>query len=405
MKPRFLEGIRFADFCWAGAGAFTTKIFSDFGADVIKLETAARPDSTRVSGPYKDGIKGINRSGYFAARNTGKKSFTVDLKTAEGRAVVVELIRQSDVVSNNFGGGAMERLGFGYEDVRKIKPDIVYLGMPMYGETGPRATMVGLGMTIAAVTGMTWLTGHADGPPIGAGTHFPDHAANPNHAAFAVLAALRHRERTGRGMKIDQSQVESTLNCIGIPFMEHALTGVDPQRIGNRSRFHAPHNLFRCAGEDRWCAITVMNDAQWLALCGAIGRADLARDEGLASATGRLRRLAEVEAAVSTWTATQDTRAAMETLQKAGVPAGMVQSARDLLEDDPQLRHRGYWQQIDHPEIGVSPFTSPPYRIDNERVDLTRQPLFGEHTDEVLSRVLGYSPERIRALHEQGVLK
>ena len=208
MKPHFLEGVRFADFCWAGAGAFTTKIFSDFGADVIKIETSARPDSTRVSGPYRDGIKGINRSGYFAARNTGKKSFTVDLKTDQGRAVIVELIRQSDVVSNNFGGGAMERLGFGYEDVARIKPDVVYLAMPMYGETGPRASMVGLGMTISAVTGMTWLTGHAGGPPIGAGTHFPDHAANPNHAAFAVLAALRYRRLTGKGMNIDQSQVE-----------------------------------------------------------------------------------------------------------------------------------------------------------------------------------------------------
>ena len=134
-------------------------------------------------------------------------------------------------------------------------------------------------------------------------------------------------------------------------------------------------------------------------------RDDLAQDVELKAAEGRLRRLDEVEAAVSAWTASREPRAAMEELQAAGVPAGMVQTSRDLIEDDPQLRHRGYWQQIDHPEIGVSPFTSPPYRLDGERVDLTRQPLFGEHTDEVLSRVLGYSPERIRALHDQGVLK
>jgi benzylsuccinate CoA-transferase BbsF subunit len=404
VKPNFLAGVRFADFTWAGAGAFTTKIFSDFGADVIKIETASRPDSTRISGPYRDGVRGLNRSGYFAVRNTGKKSLSVDLKRPRGRAILEELIAQADVVSNNFAAGAMERLGFGYEDVRRIKPDVIYLSMPMYGESGPRAGMPGLGMTISAVTGMTWLTGHQDGPPIGAGTHFPDHAANPNHAAFAVLAALRYRRLTGRGMKIDQSQVESTLNCVGIPFMDFALNGVDPPRTGNRSPFHAPHNLFRCRGDDRWCAVAVLSDAQWQILCRVIGRPDLSGDRDLSRAEGRLRRVDEVESAVAAWTIVHDAAAVMETLQAAGIPAGVVSSARDLIEDNAQLRHRGFWQPIDHPEMGRTPLTAPPYRVDGERVALGRPPLFGEHTDEVLRNVLGYSREQIQALHDQGAL-
>ena len=281
MKPRFLEGIRFVDLTWAGAGPFSTKIFSDFGAEIIKVESVSRADPVRLGGPFKDGVAGLNRSGYFASRNTGKKSLALNLKNEEARGVVRELIRHGDVVSNNFGPGAMERLGFGYEDVKAIKPDIIYLAMPMYGEDGPLSSLLGVGMTISAVTGLMWLTGHEGGPPIGPGTHFPDHAANPYHAAFAVLAALRLRRRTGQGMKIDLAQVESTINVMGLPVTEQAATGVEPERIGNRSHCHAPHNIFRCKGEDAWCAVAALDDAQWRSLCAAIGRADLAADEGL----------------------------------------------------------------------------------------------------------------------------
>ena len=208
LKIDFLKGIRFADFTWAGAGPFSTKLFSDFGAEVIKIESGSRPDSVRVGGPFKDSKYGINRSGYFASRNTGKKSISINLKKEQSREMMYELIRQSDVVSNNFGPGAMERLGFGYDDVKKIKPDMIYLGMPMYGDDGPLKNLLGVGMTISAVSGMMSLTGYQDGGPLGPGTHFPDHAANPYHAAFAVVAALRHRRLTGKGMKIDLAQVE-----------------------------------------------------------------------------------------------------------------------------------------------------------------------------------------------------
>jgi benzylsuccinate CoA-transferase BbsF subunit len=403
--PRFLEGIRFADLTWAGAGPFSTKVFADFGAQVIKVESSSRPDPVRVGGPFKDGVFGLNRSGYFASRNTGKRSLGVNLKEPEGRAVVRDLIREADVVSNNFGPGAMERLGLGYDEVRAIKPDVIYLAMPMYGEDGPLSGLLGVGMTISAVTGMIWQTGYQGGPPLGPGTHFPDHAANPYHAAFAVLAALRYRRRTGKGMKIDLSQVESTLNFMGLAVVEAAATGREPERIGNRSRWHAPHNIFRCLGEDRWCAVAVTCDAEWRVLCSILRRADLADDRGLATAAGRLARVDEVEAAVGAWTATRDAGEAMEMLQSAGVPAGVVADSRWLMEEDAQLEARGYWQRVDHPEMGATRFTSPPYLLDGERVELARPPLFGEHTEEVLAGVLGYSPERIAELRKSGALE
>ena len=405
MFADFLKGIRFADFTWAGAGPFSTKIFSDFGAEVLKIEGKSRPDPVRVGGPFRDGVFGINRSGYFASRNTGKKSVAINLKNPESRETIYDIIRQSDVVSNNFGPGAMERLGLGYDDVKAIKPDIIYLAMPMYGENGPLANLLGVGMTISAVTGLMWQTGYAGEGPLGPGTHFPDHAANPYHAAFAVMAALRHRRATGKGMKIDLSQVESTLNCMGLLFLEHAVTGVERERLGNRSPHHAPHNIFRCAGEDDWCAIAVTNDAQWRALCAVLGDEVLAADPALATAEGRLAQVERIEKAVGGWTATRDATAVMMELQAKGVPAGVVASSRYLMDEDEQLKHRGYWQAIDHPEIGESRFTSPPFLLDGERVNLKRPPLIGEHTESVLTEILGYTPERVRQLHAEGVLE
>lgn len=405
MYPDFLKGIRFVDLTWAGAGPFSTKLFSDFGAEIIKVESASRPDPVRVGGPYRDAIPGINRSGYFASRNTGKRSFAVNLKHPKSLETLFELIRTADVVSNNFGPGAMDRLGLGYEAVKAVKPDIIYLAMPMYGESGPLANLTGVGMTISAVTGLMWQTGYEGEGPLGPGTHFPDHAANPYHAAFAVMAALRHRRATGRGLKIDLSQVESTINCMGLSVLEHAATGIEQDRLGNRSAHHAPHNIFKCAGEDDWCAVAVLNDQQWQSLCELIGARDLAKDRELATAKGRLARVDRVEAAVAAWTADKDATSVMMTLQAKGIPAGVVASSRYLMDEDRQLAHRGYWQKVDHPEIGEARFTSPPFLLDGERIELRRPPLLGEHTDAVLTQILGYTPERVAALRAEGVLE
>lgn len=184
--------------------------------------------------------------------------------------------------------------------------------------------------------------------------------------------------------------------------LEHALTGQEPERIGNRSLRHAPHNVFRCAGEDRWCAITVLTDAQWSALARLMA---LPPDPTLATAASRLARVDDVEAAVTAWTASRDAADIMRTLQAAGIPAGIVHSSRSLMDEDEQLRHRRYWQRLDHPELGEATYTSPPFRIDHERVELTRPPLIGEHTDAVLSGVLGYDAARIAALRASGTIE
>lgn len=405
MKPKFLKGIRFADLTWAGAGPFSTKIFSDFGAEVIKIESATRLDSVRTGGPFKDRKYGVNRSGYFASRNTGKKSLVLDLKSDEGRRLVFDIIRRSDVISNNFGPGAMERMGLSYEAVRTVKPDIVYLSMPMYGEEGPRAELLGVGMTISAVTGLMWSTGYRKDDPVGPGTHYPDHAANPYHAAFAVLAALRRKRLTGEGMKIDLSQVESTINFIGTAATESAMTDQDRPQTGNGSVEAAPHNIFRCTGEDTWVAIAATNDGEWQALARVIGGADLASDARFATAGDRLARRDELERLVSDWVATREADEAATALRDARVPAAVVANSRHLIERDPQLAARGYWQRVEHPELGNSLYASPPYRIDGERVELARPPLLGEHNREILGGLLGLEAQEIDRLEAAGVFK
>lgn len=403
MKPDFLKGVRFTDLTWAGAGPFGTKVFSDFGAEVLKIESTTRLDSVRTAGPFKDGVVGVNRSGYFASRNTGKKSISLNLKSEEGKRIVRELVAQSDVVSNNFGPGAMDRFGFGYEALREIKPDIIYLSMPMYGQDGPRADLLGVGMTISAVTSIMWQTAYGADDPVGPGTHYPDHAANPYHAAFAVLAALAHRRKTGRGMKIDLSQVESTINFAGPAIVEASATGREPPQIGNRSRSHAPHNIFRASGDDRWVAIAVTDDAQWRALAALIGRADLRDDASLAGAAGRLASLDRVEAAVAAWCAAHAPDEIVAALRAQRIAVAEVAHSRNLIETDPQLMHRGYWQHVPHPEIGAVLLNSPPYLIDGERVELQPPPLLGQHTREMLGRLLGLSGTQLDELNDQGV--
>lgn len=405
MKAQFLKGIRFADLTWAGAGPFGTKIFSDFGAEVIKIESSTRLDSVRTGGPFKDRKYGVNRSGYFASRNTGKKSVVLNLKSEAGRELVYDIVRQSDVVSNNFGPGAMDRLGLSYDVVKAIKPDIIYLSMPMYGEDGPLAELLGVGMTISAVTGLMWSTAYKANDPVGPGTHYPDHAANPYHAAFAILAALRRKRLTGEGMKIDLSQIESTINFIGTAVARVGETGQDLPQIGNGSVSHAPHGIYRCSGDDEWCAITVTDDRQWAALTDVMGRPGIATSPRFDTAKDRVVLSRELDELVGAWVKTQTASDVVTRLRKAGIAVAAVANSRGLIEEDQQLAERDYWQRVEHPELGNSLYASPPYRVDGERVELSRPPLLGEHTKEILSGLLGLGDDRIRNLEAAGVFK
>ena len=401
-----LAGLRVADFCWIGAGSYTTKIFGDMGADVIKIETSTRLDSLRLAGPYKDGNPGVNRSGYFADRNTSKRGITIDMKHPRALAVIKRLIAQSDIVANNFAAGVMEKFGLGPEDCAKIKPDIIYLAMSMQGSKGPQRDFRGTGSSIAALTGISDLSGMPGRVPAGTGTNYPDHLPNPCHAAFALLAALRHRRRTGQGQYIDFAQTEPMLSLLGPTFLELTVNGRLQTRRGNDHPWAAPHGVYPTFGSDRWIAITVIDDAQWAALADAMGRPAWALEQRWQTMPQRYRDREELNALIAPWTAGQDAQELMLKLQAKGVPAGAVQNAHDVTRVDPQLAHRNHWVRLPHAEMGETIYNNLPFRFSRTPVKPTRPaPLLGEHTREILQVMLGFSAGEIDELESQQVLK
>jgi len=398
-----LAGVRIADFTWVGAGPFLTKPLADHGADVIKVESRTRTDSIRDMPPFAGGVRGLNRSGYFANRNSSKRSICLDLKTTEGRDLALRLIAASDIVVNNFTPGTMDRLGLGYEAARAVRPDVIYLEMPMQGSTGPHKNFRGYGMSIAAAGGVFGLSGYPDRPPVGTGTNYPDHVPNPLHGAIAVLAALRNRRRTGRGQYIEVAQLESTVNLIG-PSMVAAAAGEPTFRRGNEDETAIPHGVYPCAGEDRWCAIAVLDDAQWSALVQVLGAPEWACDPALATSEGR-RADPSLDESLASATRGWEPEILADALTAAGVPAARVNNARDLIESDPQLRARGHWVKLRHPEMGDCIYDGIPYRLSKTPGRLQwAAPQLGADTWAVCTELLGVSNTEYERLEESGAV-
>lgn len=404
MKQLPLSNVRVVDFTWIGAGSYTTKILADFGADVVKVESSGRLDSLRDAKPFKDGIAGVNRSGYFADRNSSKRSITVDLKQEAGRDIVRRLIADCDIVTNNFTPGVMERFGLGYEDVKKIRPDVVYLSMSMQGQDGPEAHYLGYGLTMGAVTGLQYLCGLPGEQPAGTGTNFPDHVPNPTHAAVAVLAALRHRARTGEGQFIDLAQIEPTVALLGPAVADFTANGVVAERVGNQHVAAVPHGVYPVAGTDRWIAISAPDAVSWIQLCEVLGVPEWTVDARFAEAGSRWQNRQALDAAVAQATAGRDGYALMHALQRAGVAAGVVQDACDVLRD-PQLDARGHWVYLEHPEMGRTVYGALPITFSGFSGKPNRPaPLLGQHTTQVLEEKLGLSADEIAGLQARGVL-
>ncbi|WP_435070350.1 CaiB/BaiF CoA transferase family protein [Amycolatopsis thermoflava] len=399
-----LRGVRVADFTWVGAGPFLTKPLADHGAEVIKVESRTRTDVIRSMAPFAGGVPGVNRSGYFANRNSSKRSICLDLRHPVGRELALRLIAASDIVANNFTPGTMERLGLGYRAACAVRPDVIYLDMPMQGVSGPHRDFRGYGLSIAAAGGLLGLSGYPDRAPVGTGTNYPDHVPNPLHGAIAVLAALRQRRRTGRGQYIELAQLESTVNSIG-PAILAAGAGLDVRRAGNADEVAAPHGVYRCAGEDRWCAIAVVTDEQWRGLVRVLGYPDWARSPELCTGDGRRAAGALLDKALGEAVRDRDAGELADALAAAGVPASAVNDAADLLHRDPQLAARKHWVTLRHAEMGESVYDGIPYRLSATPGRLrSPAPLLGAHTRAVCTELLGLTGAEYDRLREQGVI-
>ncbi|MGE0822740.1 MAG: CaiB/BaiF CoA transferase family protein [Candidatus Binatia bacterium] len=399
-----LYGIRIADFSWVWAGPYCTMHLAYLGAEVIKIESQAHLDLMRRLPIAPRGVTpGFDSSGPFNQWNQSKKSIQVNLSKAEGIALAKELIQQCDVVVENFATGVMDAFGLGYEELKKLKPDLIMVSISGYGHTGPLKDYMGYGPAIPPLTGLSALTGYADGPPRELGVSIGDPNAGIT-AAVAICAALAARKRTGQGQYIDVALWSAAAVLAAEGWMEYTMNGTEPARQGNRDVWMAPHNCFRCLGEDTWVTIACGTEAEWQALCRIMEHPQLIDDPRFRTARDRKAHEDELEQLITTWTSQRDRWAITHSLQAVGVAAFPSMSSKDLVEDT-QLNERGFFARLAHPGVGTQTHTGIPWTLTHAPNGVqSPAPLLGQHTDEVLRRVLGYEEEKIARLKEQQVL-
>jgi crotonobetainyl-CoA:carnitine CoA-transferase CaiB-like acyl-CoA transferase len=397
-----LDGMRIVSFDHVLAGPYGTTILAELGADLIKVESRkGGMDPFRFFGTGED----PNVSPRFLEFNRNKRSFSVNLKHPKGPKVLHDLVAKADAVLDNYSVEVVDRIGLGYDDLRRVKPDIINLRMPGLGTTGPKRNFSTVGVNITAFTGVTYLWNHpgVTKPPIGSQTVYPDYVSGVL-CAISIISGVLYREREKKGAFIDLAQSEATAFMIGASLMEATASGKDPQPVGNASLVAAPHDCYPCKGEDRWCVIAAENDDQWAALAGILG-SEVAKDARFKTMNERLQHREALNATISRWTESQDAFEVMARLQHAGVPCGVVQTGEDLAHD-PQLKERGFIVAVDNPRLGRVVLPNFPLQFANAK--LTRRwefPVLGRDTEAVLRDVVGYSEEKIEELQSDGVLE
>jgi benzylsuccinate CoA-transferase BbsF subunit len=377
MTTPILKDLRILDFTWVLAGPYATRLLADFGAEVIKVQPLLPPEEDAFA------------RGYYNTWNRNKRGITLDMAKPEGVALAKKLVSLSDAVVENFTPRVMASWGMDYANLKKLKPDIIMLSLSTMGNTGPRKDYTGFGPTVQAFSGLTHLTAYPGGTPLGPGTAYADHVA-ALFACLALLGALEHRRRTGEGQHIDISQVEAMAGLLGdafIPPEESATSGV-----------------YRCKGDDRWCALAVATGEEWRGLKKTLGNPPWAEDKKFDTPAARLKNKKALDRLIGEWTQRHTAEEAMALLQKQGVAAGVVQSARDLAQD-PQLKHRGFFIEIDHPEMGRTISDATPIRLSDSppRYRLPA-PLPGQDNGYVYGELLGLSQGEMNKLKEQGVI-
>ena len=401
MSTSALEGLKILEFGVVGAGPLATKDLADNGATVIKVESTKHLDLTRRTPPFKNGTVDANKSGFFVWTNSSKYSVTLNLHHPDCKAVVKRLIAWADVLLENMAYGFMDKIGLDYDNIKKINRDIIMVSVSITGRTGSHAHFKGYGNSGAALSGHASLTGWSDRAPLLSPIAFSD-VITPRIAVASILAALDHRNRTGKGQYIDISQVETMANCLSPAILHYFSDGHKDTRIGNRSPQGAPHGVFPCEGNDQWCAVAVLNDQQWASLCKVIGRMDLINSPDFKTFTDRKKNEDELEKMVSEWTKGQTKEHVMKTLQEAGIPVGIVQDQEDLAKDT-HLIDRQTYKKLDHSVIGPCNHAAPPIKLSKTPAEMRPAPILGEHNHRVYTQFLGISDQKFVDLLNSGV--
>lgn len=403
MSKLVFEGLKVADFSWVGVGPMTMRFLADHGATVVRVETISRPDALRLSPPYKDNEPGIDRSHVWANFNTNKYGMSLNLSHPGARDVALRLVEWADVVAESFTPGTMKDWGLDYETISKIRPDIVMFSTCQQGQTGPYARYAGYGPLSTALAGFHNVTGWPDREPVGPFGAYTDFLCPPM-AITAVLAALDYRRRTGQGQYLDLSQFDCSLHYLAPMILDYTVNGRILTRMGNRDSQACPHGVYPCAGDDKWIAIAVTNDAQWAGLCRVLGCEDWLSDANFATFLTRKANEELLDRLLAELTARWTAENLMEQLQAAGVPAGAVRTLGDLYRD-PQLAHRGHHVEFNHTETGPTKYDGNAFRLSKTPSQARlAPPCLGEHTDKVLREFLGYGDEEVFELLTSGAL-
>jgi len=403
MKRSALEGVRIADFCWLWAGSYATGLLAFLGAEVIKIESMQRVDPSRMMTlTIGQSFEGVDHSPVFNSINLNKMSAKLNLKHPKGIELAKKIIQISDVVSQNMRPGAMEKMGLGYDVLKEVKPDIIMLSSSAFGAEGPLKRYGGYAPSFAAYSGVTHLTGYSDGPP-NPMTGSTD-LMSATTSAFAIIAALNYRQHTGKGQHIDLSSVESLAVFTGDALMDYIMNGRVQSRKGNRDNIMAPHNCYRCRGDDKWVSIAVATEEEWQSFCRVMGNPAWAGADKFSDAYNRWKNQYELDALVTEWTVNYTHYEVTEMLQKVGV-AAMPSFSNQEIFSDPHFKERKLAVEVEHPAMGKQVVLGPPWRLSETPAKVTKaSPVIGENDEYVFGELLGMPVSEIKQLIAEQVI-
>jgi benzylsuccinate CoA-transferase BbsF subunit len=405
IRKSVFSDIKIVSFSWAMVGPLTMKYFADHGATVIRVESSKRACLNRTSPPFKDGEPGINRSGYFNYFSANMLSTALNMSHPLALGFAKRLIAKADVVMENFTPGVIEKWGLGYEEVRKVKPDIIMLRQSGFGSSGPYSRLPAYGMILAAIAGIPNFIGWADREPLPVGVGAYTDCISPRFAAAALIAALDYRNKTGKGQLLDLSQFETGLYFILPAILEYVTNGREPLRKGNECSYGAPHGVYPCQGEDRWCTIAVLNDKQWSELCKVIAKPEYIEDPRFCTLLNRKKNERELNAFLSEWTIKFTAEDVMDRMQAVGIPAGVVKDAKDIYSD-PQLRGRGFFWPMNHNEMGLFTHLGTSIELSETPAEAYRPaPCLGEDTEYICTKILSMPDEEFIEFVQAGVFE
>jgi len=415
MAKRPFDGLKVLDFTWGGVGPFQSNFLAYYGAMVVRIESASRPDITRQHGNFSPQQAGKNDDEYnnprtrlefgptFALTHPVKKyGISLNLNRPEAIEIFKKLGTWADVLVESFTTGTLEKKGLGYDVLKELNPRLIMHRTCGYGHTGSMASQPGYGQTVTSLTGFYTITGWPDRNSVPISSFYTDHLS-PLFGGLALITAIDYQQRTGEGQCIDQSQIETGINYISPLVLDYAVNQRELALTGNKCTYAAPHGAYRCKGDERWVAITVLTDQEWEGFCRVVGNPEWTKRVQFATLDGRVRNSDELDGYVNGWTEKNTPEQVMGMMQNAGVAAGVVATAQDS-EADPQLKVYDFFREIEHPYLGKQKFFHPPgFTLSDATAELYRPVFLGEHTEYICKDILGIADDDFTRMQQDGV--